>query len=523
MAKELVGRRQFLKKMALTGVTLIGAGTLAGCANTNQGPSTTNTNNTSTTKTTGGLNWQEETDVIVVGSGFAALSAALEVVEAGSKVIILEKMHVAGGNSTINGGDMCCANTKMQAAAGIKDSVELMVKDMLKAGGNLNHVDKATIVAEKSNEALEWCQNYLGIKFREKLNFHGGHSVLRAHQTENASGSGYIKPMLIKLNEKGIFVAKKRKVTRLIENDEQRIIGVEVRDGYKFGDENSGTLMLIKANKAVILASGGFSQDIQMRVIHEPRLTDKFTSTNHPGATGELLRETLKHNAMDVHLDWIQLGPWTSPEEKGFGYVPQFVERLVGFSPMIDVKTGKRFIMETGNRKVRADAIIALGEPSILVGDEYAVKLQILPKILKGAMEVGAVKKYNTLEEVAKAYKIPVEPFLAEMKRWDSFVQKGKDDDFNTMIMKGAKPTREAPFYVTRLWPKVHHTMGGLVTNVKCQVINQDSQPIKGLYAAGEVTGGVHGAVRLGGVACTDCIVNGRISGQEAAREQPWV
>jgi len=230
----------------------------------------------------------------------------------------------------------------------------------------------------------------------------------------------------------------------------------------------------------------------------------------------------LKHEAMDVHLDWIQLGPWTSPDEKGFGYVPQFVERLVGFAPMINVKTGKRFIMETGNRKVRADALIELGEPSIHVADEYAVKRQILPQILEGAMKNGSIKQYATLEEVAKAYNIPVEPFVAEIKRWNSFVVKGKDDDFNTMIMEGAKPTQQAPFYVTRLWPKVHHTMGGVVTNIKCQVIDQDFEPIKGLYAAGEVTGGIHGAVRLGGVACTDCIVNGRISGQEAAKEQAW-
>ena len=512
MSKETVGRRQFLKKMALAGVTIASAGALAGCSKEDAKIATP----------AGGQDWKEETDVIVIGSGFAGLSAALEVVEAGSKVMILEKMPVTGGNSTINGGDMCCAGTKMQAAAGIKDSADLMFKDMLKAGGNLNHVDKARLVAEKSNETLEWCQNYLGMKFREKLNYHGGHSVLRAHQSVEASGSGYIKAMNAKLKEKGISVSNNRKLVRLIENEDKRIIGVEIRDGYKFRDENSGTPMLIKAKKAVIMASGGFSQDIKMRTIHDPRITDKFSSTNHSGATGEALREIIKHEAMDVHLDWIQLGPWTSPDEKGFGYVPQFVERLVGFAPMINVKTGKRFIMETGNRKVRADALIELGEPSIHIADEYAVKRQILPQILEGAIKNGSIKQYDTLEEVAKAYNIPVEPFVAEMKRWNSFVVKGKDDDFNTMIMEGAKPTQQAPFYVTRLWPKVHHTMGGVVTNIKCQVIDQDFEPIKGLYAAGEVTGGIHGAVRLGGVACTDCIVNGRISGQEAAKEQVW-
>lgn len=512
MPEGTLGRRQFLKKMALAGITITSVTTIAGCAN----------QDTKDVTPAVGQDWKEETDVIIVGSGFAGLSAALEVAEAGSKVMILEKMPVSGGNSTINGGDMCCAGTKMQAAAGIQDSPDLFFKDMLKAGGYLNHVDKARVVTDKSNEALEWCQNYLGMKFREKLNYHGGHSVLRAHQSVQASGSGYIRAMLAKLKEKGIAVSNNRKLVQLIENDDKRIIGVEVKDGYKLGDENSGTPMRIKANKAVIIASGGFSQDIKMRTIHDPRITDKFKSTNHAGATGEVLREVLKHDAMDVHLDWIQLGPWTSPDEKGFGYVPQFVERLVGFAPMIDVKTGKRFIMETGNRKVRADAIIALGEPVIHVADEYAVKLQILPKVLEGAMQTGAIKKYATLEEIPKEYNMPGEPFLAEIKRWNSFVTKKKDDDFNTMIMEGAKPTQQAPFYVTRLWPKVHHTMGGVVTNVKCQIINQDFEPIKGLYAAGEVTGGIHGAVRLGGVACTDCIVNGRIAGQEAAKEETW-
>lgn len=514
MTQKAVDRRQFLKTMALAGVSIAGMGTLAGCS--------AGATNPTPQPAQAGPEWKEEIDVVVIGSGFAGLAAALEVLEAGSQVIILEKMPVSGGNSAINGGDMCCANTKMQKAAGVEDSVELMVADMLKAGGNINHVDKATLVAEKSNEALEWCQNYLGMKFREKLNYHGGHSVLRAHQSEEASGSGYIKAMLAKLEGKGISVSNNRKFVRFIENDEKRIIGVEVLDSYKYGNGSSGTPMLIKARKAVIIASGGFSQDIRMRTIHDPRITDKFSSTNHLGAMGEALREALKHEAMDVHMDWIQLGPWTSPDEKGFGYVPQFVERLVGFAPMIDVKTGKWFIMESGNRKVRADAIIALGEPGIHVADEYAVKLQILPQILEGAMGNGSIKKYDTLEEVAKAYNVPVEPFLAEIKRWNSFVLEGKDDDFNCMIMEGAKPTEQGSFYVTRMWPKVHHTMGGLMTNLQTQVINQDFEPIKGLYAAGEVTGGIHGAVRLGGVACTDCIVNGRISGQEAAKAEAW-
>jgi len=511
MAK-MVDRRQFLKTMALAGVSIAGAGTLVGCSdNTSTDQAQENT----------GITWQEETDVVVIGSGFAGLAAALEVVEAGFQVKVIEKMPVIGGNSTINGGDVAACGSKMQAEQGIEDSVDLMVSDMLVAGLNYNHVDRVRLLAEKSNETLEWTMNYLGVKYT-KLNYHGGHSVLRTHMTENASGSDIIKAASEKLKEKGVSISTNTKFVRLIENEEKRIIGVEVLEGYKFGKDDSGTSKLIKARKAVIMASGGFSQDVKMRQIHEPRLDDRFSSTNHQGATGEALREVLKHGAMDVHMDWIQLGPWTSPDEPGFGYTPQFCERLVGMSPMINVKTGKRFIMETGNRKVRADAIIELGEPCIILGDEYAVKKQVVEKILEGGLANGCIKKYDTLEEIADAYNIPKDAFLAEIKHWNAMVLKGVDEDFGTKLLDGAKPTEQAPFYVARLWPKVHHCMGGLYTNLKGQVINQDFEPIKGLYAAGEIVGGTHGAVRLGGVACTDCLTYGRIAGQEAAKEEAW-
>jgi flavocytochrome c len=502
MLDQKFNRRNFLKHTAVAGLAIAGAGALAGCSTT----------------TSGSVKWNEEADVVIVGSGFAGLSAAIEAVAAGASVKIIEKMPTSGGNSTINGGDFAACGTKMQAEAGLKDSVDLMVKDMLKAGLNYNHIDKVRLVAEKSAEAVEWSQS-IGVKFA-KVNFHGGHSVPRSHTTANASGSDIIKAMLAKLKEKGIEVGINRKLVRLIEDDKKRIIGVEIRDKYKLGDENSGTPVFIKAKKAVVMASGGFSQDVKMRMIHEPRLTDKLASTNHAGATGEALREILKHGAMDVHMDWIQLGPWTSPDEKGFGLVPLFCERLVGYGPMINPKTGKRFIQETGNRKVRADAMLELGEPVIIIGDAYAVKRQVFPRVMEGGLKNGAIKEYASLEDVAKAYNVPVQPFMEEISRWNSMVSKGKDDDFNCLILEGAKPTGEGPFYVARLWPKVHHTMGGVVTNLKGQVINQDYEPIKGLYAAGEITGGTHGAVRLGSCAITDCIVNGRIAGQEAAKEQ---
>ncbi|MBU3914917.1 FAD-binding protein, partial [bacterium] len=157
------------------------------------------------------------------------------------------------------------------------------------------------------------------------------------------------------------------------------------------------------------------------------------------------------------------------------------------------------------------------------MGDSYAVPKQIFPDALEAGLKSGAVKKFNTLEELAQQYQIPLSVFKEELDRWNGFVEKKKDDDFSCMIFPDSKPTVTPPFYAARLWPKVHHTMGGVVTDVENRVIGFSFNPIKGLYAAGEVTGGIHGAVRLGGCAMVDCIVNGRIAGRNAAAEKSWV
>ena len=465
--------------------------------------------------------WDEIFDVVVIGSGFAGLAAAIEAKNAGSSVVVIEKMMVHGGNSIINGGDFCAPGTRLQKEAGVKDSPDLMYNDMMKAGLYLNHPELARTLADQAKDAIEWCESYIGAKFT-RLNFHGGHSVKRANQTANASGSELVNKELSKAKALGVNVELRTKMEKMIIDKNGRIVGIEVKKGYKFPDEKSGKTAFIKARKAVILTSGGFSNDIALRRIEDPRLTEKFESTNQPGATGEALLAACMAGAMDVQMDWIQLGPWTSPDEKGFGQVPLFCERLVGYGPMIDPAKGKRFFKETGNRKERADAIILIGHPVIIMGDSYAVNKQVFPKALEKALESGAVKKFDTLEDVARGYNIPVAVFLDEIKRWNSFVENKKDDDFGCMIFPDAKPTAAPPYYAARLWPKVHHTMGGLVIDKNAQVFGFDLKPVKGLYAAGEVTGGVHGAVRLGGVAMADCIVFGRIAGKMAAKEDAW-
>ncbi|MDR1728685.1 MAG: flavocytochrome c [Acidobacteriota bacterium] len=461
--------------------------------------------------------WDETYDVLVVGTGFAGLSAAVEARNAGATVLVIDKMPVYGGNSVVNGGDFAAPGNSFQKEAGIEDSPDLMLKDMLKAGLGLNHPELARTVAERANENLEWARDYIGAEFT-RLNFHGGHSVKRSVQTVNQSGSELVNKLLGKAQELGAEVVLRTKMDDLVTDASGAVLGLKVRRGYKWPDEASGKAAFFRARRGVVLASGGFSRDTALRMVHDPRLTDEFGSTNHPGATGEALLAACRAGAMDVQMDWIQLGPWTSPDEPGFGYTPQVCERIVGYGLMVDPATGKRFFKETGNRKERADAIIALGHPAVILGDAAAVGSQVVPLGLQKAMETGAVRKFDSLQGLAQAYGIAVEPFLAEVARWNGFVEKKHDPDFDCMIFPDARPTATPPFYAMRLWPRVHHTMGGLVIDKEARVVGFGMKPVAGLYAAGEVAGGVHGAVRLGSVAMADCVIFGRIAGRNAAR-----
>lgn len=456
--------------------------------------------------------WDEEIDVVIIGSGFAGLAAAIEAKQAGASVAVLEKMRVSGGNSIINGGVFAVAGSPKQEAEAIKDSPALLLEDMMKAGLDMNHVDLARMIAEKSREAVEWTES-LGVKYKERVTHLGGHSVPRSYSTWNGSGSAIVNKQLEKVKELGVKVKKGTYVTSIIQDVDGDVVGVKVKEGYRFPDENSGKTRYLKARKGVVLASGGFSRDLDFRTIQDPRLTAEVDSTNQPGATGEVLMEALRIGATPVQISWIQLGPWTSPDEKGMGigYIFNAMAAFV-YGVMVDPLTGKRFINELANRKIRADAIIKTGHPAVTIADSEGVKrVSILDKILAK----GVAKKFNTLDELAAEYNISADSLKETINSWNNSLKQGRDVEFDRYIQTDSKPITKPPFYACRAWPKVHHTMGGIQINTKAQVIGLDKKPIGGLYAAGEIAGGVHGAVRLGSCAVLDCIVFGRVAGQE--------
>ena len=501
-------RRQFLKTGALFGAASAAAAVSAPAFST-EAPQ----------------KWDETTGLLIVGTGFAGCAAALEAHYLGAKkeeIMLVDKMSTPGGNSIINGGAVAAAGTDMQEKEGIKDSADLLFADIMKAGGGLCHPALARRIADESVANFKWLRDDIGVQFKA-VTYHGGHSVKRSHAVTNNSGSGFILPMLAKLKEFGIEPRLRFIVDEIIVNDKKEVIGVKARQGYRFGRENSGKVLYVRATKGVLIAAGGFAQNVKYRMSQDPRLTDKFTSTNHPGATGEMIMQAQEIGANTVQMDWIQLGPWTSPDEKGFGVAPLFVESCVGLGPMVDPATGKRFIKETGNRKVRADAIVAIGHPCVIYTSLENAKNVIIgknmtPEIYERARKSGVVKEYPTLKAMADDLKIPYDELKKTNDTFNGYMAAKKDPDFDCMFFDNSKPNTDGPFLAVRLWPRVHHCMGGLEINDNAQVLSVRGKVINGLYAAGEVTGGVHGMVRLGTVAVADCMIFGRVAARTAMK-----
>lgn len=431
-------------------------------------------------------------------------------------------MSIVGGNSILSGGGLASPGNDLQVAAGIKDSPELLLADMLKSGGGLANVECAKVVAYGALDAYRWAKDFLGVKF-DRLGYQGGHSVARSACYMNGNGANMVGPMAKKAKELGVALETRTRLVNLVTDEKGAVVGAELVKGYVFPKEDSGTRMFVHARRGVVVAGGGFSQNVKLRMLHDPRLGPQLESTNQPGATGDAMMAAQRIGAADVQMDWIQLGPWTSPDEQGFGVAPLFVESCVGYGPMIDPATGKRFIKETGNRKVRADAIVAIGHPCVIYTSLENAKNVIIgknmtPEIYERARKSGVVKEYPTLQAMADDLKIPYEELKKTNDTFNGYMAAKKDPDFDCMFFDDSKPNTDGPFLAVRLWPRVHHCMGGLEINDNAQVLSVRGKVINGLYAAGEVTGGVHGMVRLGTVAVADCMIFGRVAARTAMK-----
>jgi flavocytochrome c len=466
------------------------------------------------------IEWDEQKDIVIIGSGLAGLSAAIEANRAGASVIVFEKMKVTGGNTRISDGGVAAPNNYLQKKRGIDDSPELFYEDMLRAGLGLNHPDLVKVVAEKATEAIDWTRDTLGVKYLDRLDRFGGHSVARCLTTRIHSGADFIKAQSTLLKQNRVEIRTRCLLTRLQTDSQGAVHGVQIRSDYKFPEDNSGIVRNIHANRAVILATGGFGNDIQFRMIQNPALDESVGSTNHRGATAEGLIAALELRAAPVHLSWIQLGPWGCADENGYGRGASFASYSVyPTGILIDPATGQRIVNEWADRRRRCDAIFKAGH--ICVGIVDADGAELAAESLQHCLKRGYVKPFATLAELASAFEMPDGQLEMTVKSYNLRVREGGQDPFGKPPAHSAKPLVKPPFYAIRLWPKVHYTPGGVGINSKAQVIDHNNRPIPHLFAAGEVCGGIHGASRLGSCSLTECIVFGRIAGQQATAINP--
>ena len=488
-----------------------------------------------------------DADVVVVGAGGAGMTAAITAAAEGKTVVILESQSMVGGNSVRATGGMNAGKTVYQdenefgESAGVEktlktaaekyadnetitalaktvseqwaayqanptgyfDSVELMELDTMIGGKGINDPELVETLCANSADAIDWLDEH-GITLHNVSSF-GGASVKRIHRPVNAEGKtvsvgSYMIPLLQENCEKaGVKMMLDTTATEILTDANGAAVGVKATGA-------SGETVTVNA-KAVVLASGGFGANLDMVVKYKPELKG-FMTTNAPGIQGQGIEMAQAIGAATVDMDQIQIHPTVEANTAAL-----ITEGLRGDGAILINEEGQRFIDEVGTRDVVSAAEIAqTGSYSWLVVDQAMVDAS---SVIQGYIKKGYTVTGATYEELGKAMGVDAAAFAETMDKWNGYVEAKNDPDFGRTSF--ANPLNTAPYYAVKVTAGVHHTMGGLKINANTEVLNEKGEVIPGLFAAGEVTGGVHGANRLGGNAVADFTVFGRIAGAAAS------
>ena len=498
-------------------------------------------------KTANGETVSYDADDVVIGAGGAGMTAAMTAADAGQKVVILESQAMVGGNSARATGGMNAAKTVYQdenefdQAAGVEktlataaekyadnetitalaktvseqwaayqanptgyfDSVELMELDTMVGGKGINDPELVKTLCEGTADAIDWLDEN-GITLHNVSSF-GGASVKRIHRPVNEEGKvvsvgAYMIPLLQENCEKrGIDIVLNTTVDTILTDANGAAVGVS-------GTDKDGNTVVVNA-KSVILATGGFGANLDMVTQYKPELAG-FMTTNAAGAQGQGIEMATAIGAGTVDMDQIQIHPTVEANTAAL-----ITEGLRGDGAILVNANGERFVDEVGTRDVVSAAEIAQpGSYSWLIVDQAMADAS---SVIQGYIKKGYTKTGATYEELAKELDVDPAAFANTMETWNGYVEAKNDPDFGRTSF--ANPLNNGPYYAIKVTAGVHHTMGGVTINSATEVLKEDGTVIPGLFAAGEVTGGVHGANRLGGTAVADFVVFGRIAGESAA------
>ena len=442
----------------------------------------------------------EQTDVVIVGSGAAGFTAAIAAHDSGARVMILEKQPITGGNSQLAAGGMNAAETDAQRAKGIEDSVEKMFEDTMKGGNNENDPALVRVLAKNSAASVAFLTE-LGADMSD-VGRMGGSSINRTHRPTGGKvvGAHVIKVLRQNAIERKLDVRVNSRVVRILENPNGAVTGVLVQGKH-------GKVYEVHA-RAVVLAAGGFSANPERVARYRPEF-EGMRSTNQPGATGDGVELGAAAGGEPVGMPDIQIHP-----TKAAGSGILITEAVRGNGAILVNREGKRFVNELTTRDKASAAILEqTGKTAFLIFDEEVRKSL---KQIDGYFHLELVRKGRTPSDLASRIDIPGDTLEATLRSYNEAVENNKDAAFERPQLPRAIAVPE--YYAIEVEPGVHYTMGGVKINTNTEVIGENGQPISGFFAAGEVTGGVHGANRLGGNSISETVTFGRIAGQNAAR-----
>lgn len=440
-----------------------------------------------------------QADVVVIGAGGAGMAAAIEAADQGASVVILEKMGFAGGNTVRSEGGMNATETVYQKEKGIADTKAAMIEDTVKGGKELNDKELVTYFVENSAPTIDWLTS-IGMDVSDVAQGAGA-SFARMHRPADGSKIGSVLvPILMKnLDDRGIKILYSTKATELLTKD-GKITGVTAED--KEGDK-----LTFQAD-SVVIATGGFGANEELYVKYRSDLKG-FATTNQPGATGDGIKMAEAVGAATVDMDQIQTNPTVEVTSNTV-----ISESVRGKGAIFVNQSGLRFTCEMLTRDVLSKAILEQEEKIAYLIFDQAVMDSM--KALQENYDKGIITKGESLAELAEDLSIESDALEATIAKWNRAVASKKDEEFKRETGMDADISR-APFYAIKVAPAVHYTMGGIKINTNAQVINTEEKVILGLYAAGEVTGGLHGGNRLGGNAVADIMIFGRQAGIQAA------
>ncbi len=489
-------------------------------------------------------------DLIIVGAGGAGPSAAVTAKDLGVKnVLVLEKMPVIGGNtlrcaSAFNAADpdrqkaLPMTETLKEAVvkaisekpvseehaklmADVKAKYEAYLKSGSKTlfdcpewhalqtyngGDKVGHIPLIRQYSNNVLDTLHWMQSK-GSPVMDRVSQGAGALWQRTHQLDAPAGLGLIDPLYQSAVKQGVNFKLGMRVQDLILNDKGRVIGVTATD--KVGNKYEFT-----SKDGVILATGGYSQNKEMRQKSAPHLTPEMVSTNQPGATGDGIVIATRHGADTTGMNYVQVYPLATP---GTGALQGRARKMSGLDDVIDVnKNGERFVKEDARRDEFVAAIKKQpGGVVYDINDSSIVKpLNSFNEDVETLVSIGRIYKADSLADLAKQLGMPADKLEATVAEFNKMVEAKNDPKFGRKLFD--RPIVKPPFYATPRAPSIHHTMGGLQISTNAQVLDKKGKPIPGLYAAGEVTGGIHGSNRLGGNATADVLTFGRIAAKSA-------